>query len=311
MHESCFDVDYRSNAYGARDPERSLHSDKPRVVVLGDSFVEGVGMPEGKRMTDLLEQWTGIAHLNFGTAGAFSSTQEWLLYETLASRFDHERVLLFAFPNNDFIENDPARFGDPDRYRPYLRRVSNTYEVYYPIDLETAKRRARKQLLWNRWYNASYVYRLAAFFDAQIRAHIAEGWPSKYGYVGYQQFDDEDLRRLLFGYRKIRDDAAGRELVIVTIPRLNDLLYAEAEGIPDRLPGRLREFAKGEPHIRYVDLLPGFLEDRRTHDRKLSDYFLACDGHWSELGNAVAAELVLRALGEPQVAEPAGTSAGR
>jgi hypothetical protein len=303
---ACYDVIYRSNSYGARDRERPLHSDVPRVVVLGDSMVEGYGVEQEKRMTDILERRTGVEYMNFATGGNFSSIQEWLLYETLASRFDHQRVLLFIFPNNDFIENDPKRFIS-DRYRPYLRRVGDSFEVYYPTDLETAKRRDAEQLWWNRWYNAFYVYRVAYFVDAQIRMRIAEGWPGRYGYVAYQQFDDEDLARLLFSYRKIRDDAGGRQLVIFTIPRLNELLYAEGEGSPDRLPSALRAFARTEPRVEYFDLLPGFLEDRRIHGRQLSDYFLPCDPHWSELGNAVAADLVLKALDERETSEVGAT----
>ena len=71
------------------------------------------------------------------------------------------------------------------------------------------------------------------------------------------------------------------------------------------MPSALRAFAASEPHVRYFDLLPGFLEDRRAHRRNLSDYFLPCDGHWSELGNRVAASLVLKALAEGSVGAPA------
>src|SRR5262245_54115015 len=74
---NCFDVRYRANAYGARDPERTVQSERPRVVVLGDSFVEGFGVNESERMTTLLERDTGIEHLNFGIAGT-GNTQHFL-----------------------------------------------------------------------------------------------------------------------------------------------------------------------------------------------------------------------------------------
>ncbi len=292
----CYDVVYTSNSFGARDVARSLSSAGPRSVVLGDSFVEGVGVELGRRMTDLLEAQSGIEHLNFGTAGNFSSTQQWKLYETLASRFDHGWVLLFAFPNNDFLENDPERFWQRDRYRPYLRRIDAGFEVYFPVDFEEARRRARDQLWWNRWHNAFYVYRLVAFLDSQVRARIAQGATGRHGYNGYEQFDDEDLERLLYGYRQIRDLAGGRELWIFTVPRWNDLLYFRDEGYPERLPRELTAFARREPGVHYVDLMPGFVADAEREGRDFGDYFLPCDGHWSELGNRVAAEIVLQAL---------------
>ena len=120
----------------------------------------------------------------------------------LASGFDHDWVLLFTFPNNDFLENDPDRFWQRDRYRPYLRRTDRgDFELFYPIGLDEAKRRATDQLWWNRWYNAIFVYRLIAFFDAQVRVRLSQGPTGPHGYIGYQDFSDEDLERLLYGYR--------------------------------------------------------------------------------------------------------------
>jgi hypothetical protein len=304
----CFEALYQSNDFGMRDRPRSLRSEAPRVAVLGDSFVEGVGVNFGARLTDVLEERTGIEHLNFGTAGGFSSIQQWKLYETLARQFDHERVLLFAFPNNDFIENDPERFWDTSRYRPYLRRVDGSFEVYYPIGLDEARARLERQLAWNRWYNRLFVYRLVAYLDAAVRNRLSQGGTTPYGYVGYELVGEEDLERLFFTYRQIRDLAAPRELVIFTIPRLNDLLYFENLGYPDKLPKRLEAFARSERGIRYFDLLPGFVADRDAHGRRFEDYFIPCDGHWNELGSRVAAEIVLESLREadsPEIA-PAG-----
>src|SRR5262245_62400166 len=80
---------YRSNSYGARDVERTLTSDRPRVLVLGDSMTEGLGVALEQRFTNLLERETGIEHLNFATSGDFGTTQYYLLYKTLASKFSH------------------------------------------------------------------------------------------------------------------------------------------------------------------------------------------------------------------------------
>ena len=61
-----------------------------------------------------------IEALNFGVSGNFSSTQEYLLYKELASKFEHSAVALFFLPSNDFTDNDPEYFDDT-RYRPYLK----------------------------------------------------------------------------------------------------------------------------------------------------------------------------------------------
>ena len=48
--ESCFKVTYRTNSVGARDRERSVSSTKPRVVVLGDSILEGLGVNDEQQI---------------------------------------------------------------------------------------------------------------------------------------------------------------------------------------------------------------------------------------------------------------------
>lgn len=295
-HEDCFQVPYESNSFGMRDPERPLRSSSPRVAVLGDSFVEGIGVPLGRRMTDLLERRTGVPYLDFGTAANFSSTQEWLQYKSLVERFDHGLVLLFALPNNDFLEDDPDRWWQKDRYRPYLRKQDGSYVLWYPVSFEAAQRAARHQLTLNRIYNALYVYRFFSWLNAQIRVRIAQGKTTEFGYVGYVNYTKADLDRLLYGYRQLRDAAKGRPLVIFTIPRLNDLLYFQAHGNLGDLAQKLHAFADQERGIYYVDLKDGFLAHARRTHHKLADYFIPCDGHWNELGHEVAAEIVLKEL---------------
>src|SRR5205823_2999909 len=99
----CFDAVYRSNSYGARDKDRQKESlGSRRVIVLGDSMIEGFGVDAADRVTDRLERATGIEHLNFGTSGDFGSIQEWLLYTRVKKDFDHSEVMLFMLPDNDF-----------------------------------------------------------------------------------------------------------------------------------------------------------------------------------------------------------------
>ena len=85
IHKSgCYSVAYDTNSYGARDVERNLHSAAPRTIVLGDSMIEGIGQPDEKRLTNILEKETGEEYLNFGTGGNFGplqyalSTRRWL-----------------------------------------------------------------------------------------------------------------------------------------------------------------------------------------------------------------------------------------
>ena len=302
---SCFDVTYRSNSYGARDRERTRESDAPRIAVLGDSFVEGIGVEPEDRVTEQLEGLTGLEHLNFGTAGNFSSTQEWLLYEHFARDFAHDRVVLFLLPNNDFIENSESAFYTPYRYRPYLRRdASGGFELYYPLTMEEAAERLAEELQWNRVYNAVYLYRLYAWVQLRARAARAEATMGRsapeYGYIGYNDFSDEDFAVLTHGYRELARAAGDRPVLIVSIPRFQELRLYEDRGEAFRLPELLTRFAESVPNLEYRDLLPAFVEDWRSQGRDLRDYFHPCDGHWSPLGHRIAAEALQDWTGAPR-----------
>ncbi len=98
----CYTIEYTTNSYGARDIERSLHSSPSRTVVLGDSFIEGLGLPDEDRLSNILERDPGREHLNFGTGGNFGPLQYALLYKSMAAAFDHDLVIVGVPPDNEF-----------------------------------------------------------------------------------------------------------------------------------------------------------------------------------------------------------------
>ena len=287
----CFTVIYRSNSYGARDVERSRSSDaERRIVVLGDSFAEGFGVDVEDRMTTILESETGVEHLNFATSGSFGSIQEWLLYESLASQFDHSDVFLFMLPDNDFMDNDPGRWPD-DRYRPYLRKSGGEFEVFYETDFED---RATDEYSWlktvrHRIYNN--VYLVNAVRQTLKRSTSKEKAPIVR--CKYDAFDDRDAGVLLYTYDRIADLAGDRRVTIFIIPRLGDVL-AVMNGDGDLAATRLLEgYASGRDNVAVCDLLPYFIGYIETTGIDASALFHSCDGHWSPLGNEVAASAVL------------------
>ena len=121
--ESCLNFDYTINSWGARDIERSLQSpDTNRVVVLGDSFMEGYGMDQSDRLSDQLQKKTNRAFINLSCQD-FGTTQEFLVYKNLGLKFDHSTLLIGVFPYNDFEDNDTSMHMNPyyKRFRPYFK----------------------------------------------------------------------------------------------------------------------------------------------------------------------------------------------
>ncbi|TAG62473.1 MAG: hypothetical protein EAZ26_12340, partial [Runella slithyformis] len=126
------------NAFGARDKQRSTHksSTKKRIIVIGDSFVEGYMLDTAQRLTNLMERATNCEHLNIAINGTGLITY-FLEYKYLAKRFEHDVVMIGILPANDFevhSENDEMSLFDSPIYRPYWRKVSKgNYELKYSL----------------------------------------------------------------------------------------------------------------------------------------------------------------------------------
>jgi tetratricopeptide (TPR) repeat protein len=99
----------RTNAFGLRDKHRSIAKPQgtERVILLGDSVVEGYGLPEHETIS---QQWEGLYSdreveiLNFGTS-AYCTRAEVELLERKGLKFTPDVVVLL------FVENDFDNFN--------------------------------------------------------------------------------------------------------------------------------------------------------------------------------------------------------
>ena len=97
-----------TNRFGFRDREwRVTKGGRPRVALFGDSFVEGLGAPDGETISDLLASLAlsagkRVEFMNFG-AGGFGLLEYSILLRDAARIFrpDHTLLVLYA---NDFYE---------------------------------------------------------------------------------------------------------------------------------------------------------------------------------------------------------------
>ena len=287
--KACFSVPYRANAFGMRDAETSKTHPGKRVVVLGDSFAEGWGVADGKRLSDLLEPSTGIEHLNFGTSGDFDPVQYWQLYRTKAKAFDHDAVLVMLLPNNDFpaggVTDDRAATA---RWQPRLTGTYPDYHVTYPPRRFAPEPRDTGRYLVNLPGEFSLAYRTAMFMVAYVsavRAHNAgEAEAGALQRSRYYNFSRTELDRLRYAVEQIVKEAGERQVLIVTIPRPDDFAAAQS-GRPAPLPEELRRISQAAG-ADYLDLLPAMNAGRPSR------WFLSCDGHWSEAGHAEAERTV-------------------
>lgn len=293
--KECFDVVYRSNSYGSVDRERPRLSSVPRVIVLGDSFVEGYGVSAKDRFTDLLEEATGIPHLNFGTSGNFGPTQYYMLYKHLAGDFDHDTVLVMLLPDNDFRDDYPT----PNRYKPYWKGEYPNFTLEYTlesVDESTWSRGAEDVASWIRnlvrefSYSANVYRWLSGYWSSSKevkRKSTVEGRP----YSGYFDYTPVEMLRLKYSLEQIRNEAGSKYMRVISIPRLQDFVrFADEKRNP--LARDLQKIAE-ELDFEYLDLLPPMNDSVNENWNTL---FHTCDAHWSANGHRIAADIILESV---------------
>jgi hypothetical protein len=102
VHRSrYFEVEYRVNHLGFRDPERDpvKRPGARRWLVYGDSQVFGWGLPAGERFTDVLEErLAGTEVWNLAVPG-YGLDQQVIAYETWGIPYDADEVVFLVTPS--------------------------------------------------------------------------------------------------------------------------------------------------------------------------------------------------------------------
>jgi hypothetical protein len=302
--KSCFDVIYTTNSYGARDREREkkAESNKERWIVLGDSWVEGYGVPMEKTVSAFLEQKTGLEHLNFGVAGT-SPLQYLLRYQHMAKEFDHSGVIISFLPFNDFedMNLDIAKLIHDENNRPF-------FSGQYPnLQIENYNQLTKPpsdppNSLWKKLTGHSYLLP----FTENIISLWKARWSTAKGAYGnglnslfgrnssYYSFSDQDWLRFRWVMEHFMEETRGKKLVIVSFPTPADFMALAEKGGTPPLSTKMKEYfdEHPDPNRVFIDLLP-LMHDFRPD---FEPYFLSCDSHMSPYGHEVAAELIYQQL---------------
>ncbi len=292
---ACFNLIYTFNSYGARDIERSEYSSKKRIIVLGDSFVEGYGVTDSCRLTNLLETKTGIPHLNFGTSGGVGPTQYFMIYETLAKKYKHDAVILGILPDNDFQDDYP----NSGRYQPYWEGKYPNYQISYTGKQyfnSASSHEIQPDNKDAKWYlrNFTYTMNVAEWIEGLLKVKrniYRQNRQLPRRSSRFNDYTSEEFDRMRYSLEKVCQSAMDKPVVVFLIPRFSDLIEYGKSG-NNKL---LEELEKGvkEPNLILIDLLSmmhDYNKDRWT------DYFLPCDRHWSCYGHEVASTILIQSL---------------
>jgi len=313
----------RINSKGLRDKELSYEK-RPntfRILVLGDSFVEGMQVPLEETFAKRLEAKLNESGLTFevinaGFAGV--GTDYGLLFMRKEGRkYDPDLVLLGFFAGNDVQDNFRSREilqhgerglayekrGVIVRLRQFLAAHSCAYN-YLGLALPTWTPQFGKILMNLGLLSAqpaadpgTEAARPWLVFAKSYPADLEEAWA---------------VTRFLMSALAREAEGHGSDLAVFSIPSREQVYGDLWEGLISRpafkeikwdleKPDRILLALTHECGIPFFRLLPAFMENAET-DR----LYYGEDGHWNVEGNRLAAELVFDWLvGEELVPWPA------
>jgi Flp pilus assembly protein TadD/lysophospholipase L1-like esterase len=266
----------RTNSHGQRDRERTLQ--KPdgvkRILLLGDSVVEGYGLRESETISHRLEELypDGLTEvLNFGVS-AYCTLAEIELLETKGLRFDPDIVILV------FVENDFDNFN----------------REAFPLE-GTIERPAIVKTLFKK----SHLFRMAS-----IRLNLfhfsAEADPVRWN---REAIGDNNVTEGLRRYRQLADRNGFQPLVVIW-PRFLDDQITDVCFMPQNSEQLVIEY------LATMHNIPTFRLSRffRQHRAKLAGevnprlrYSSGDELHPSVEGARIVAEALKQILADPDV----------
>jgi lysophospholipase L1-like esterase len=309
---------------GLRD--RRSRYDKPpgtfRVLLVGDSFVEGVQVQEWETVARQLEAILNrdptqpVEVINAGVA-AYGTAQQLLFYEKDLERYQPDLVVLFFFPWND-VKNNSYRLEIPDR------RLSKALKPYFELEDDGTLTLipgppprspapiigALRECCW--LYNViegGVFSRLGPQFvreDIEVVGGAVTPFRGLYT-VGQDKEWQQAWAITTALLARFRDQTVGRGVpfAIASVPgwevdldywhqRIGGSQRSRQQMDPDLPERRLGEVADGLG-VPYIDLLPR-MREAAVHGR--NSFYYEVDGHWSAAGHAFVAEVVARELAD-------------
>ena len=288
-----------SNSLGMKDSkvrEVPLKGDRPRVLLMGDSFTEGIGTAWDKTFAGILAnrlEVEGVELLNGGTV----SYCPHLIRLRLEDLFQHglrvDRVVLFFDVSDVFNELQYADTKDGkvryDEFAPFqnqaeaIRRINQTnswlegtVERNFVI-LGAISRNLR--LLWRS------QEKKVGISDYDQIPRWAYEWPDYRG--PYEKYVEEGLARARRNMDAIAKDCSQKNvaLTVVVYPWPQQIRRGTREGNGETFWKKWCE----EKGVDFISLYPAFL-DRGSAAEVIGRYYWENDCHWNEEGQRLVAE---------------------
>ena len=306
---------------GLRDPRTAY--ERPagvfRVLLLGDSFVEGVQVDASKTVAAQLEasltQHSGrpVEVINAGVAG-YGTGQELLLFEQEGARYQANVVVVVVFLGNDIGDNS---------FRPDPLRAEQTSRPTFELDSERMIRVVPgaapdtgpdpRQALRDccLLYNVFETGVLLKLSSGPVRDQPEVEWDARYLVRSlYEKDPDAEMERAwriterLLGLMRDRVKSENVQLLVVGAPdwlALDEAAWQErmggtrtASGLYARdQPSRMLSDIAAKSGVPYIDLTPVL-----AGASDAEPLYFPIDTHWTPAGHAVVAQAIEAKLRE-------------
>lgn len=306
----CYESTITTNSHGWRDSERTIEraTDKLRIAVLGDSFMEGLHVNDDQTFAKQLEKALGpdkAEVLNFGIS-TIGTVQEEILYEKVVQEYNPD-IILLAMYRNDIINNHPALDGAGG-----VSRLTYRNDEGELIHERTAGNffHVRK---WLRQHSATFrllkfaysTLNRAAPSDLQVAPSLPPEFTVYTEPAGVWNDAWKETEKALV---RLQQDTTGKQLYVFWIPDTVEVATDPAALIREQLkvepptgfnvnlPNDKLEIIAASHGINTINLRSAFLAYRDAHSLEYPYFARTCENHWSPLGHSVAADAVAEVL---------------
>jgi lysophospholipase L1-like esterase len=285
------------NTHGMRQHEVSKKNitSSFRVVVMGDSFVWGIGINDEARFTEVLEgMLPNVEVLNFGTSG-YSPVQYLLMLDDIAE-FQPDLVVILFCLGNDFTDNVLyQRYG---YFKPYAALDENgDLEIKgYPLpnvkDFGFDKN--------NRLFGSALLGELRnKYLVSNLRQEGLDGFSNKLLHTRKENLSPEDRRlkseairinEALLGEIQSTLSGKGIPLIIASAPTKREYNKRRKYGHQGYFPSVERKIQRSSSKLG-IAFIPN-VENLSGED------FWIRDGHWNPTGHVKIATSIANYITE-------------
>lgn len=279
----------KTNNQGFRsdfDYQNAKEGNELRITFIGDSYTAGEGVANAKRFSDLVSNAFAAKCYNFGLS-ASGIDQQYLIYKDIASKFDHDVLVISPHIINIFRNLLPSRMSVEGQTgtkimvpKPYFKLENEKlirFNFPVPIEREIIKGSGNDSRLFKP--NESRRKLFHKYVPKRLKEELLKIQSREH--QGYGKENDPRwllMRGLLEG---IIEEAGNIPIILAPLP------YHRIHMNPNYID-RFINLSQKYDNVTFVDVLEKF---KTVPDTDLLDF--PKDEHYSEYGHQVIADAII------------------